>query len=137
VAALEGLDLDDIDVEGAIEDAVAQALAAADELDLQAAVDQALAEAQAAIDEADLQGTVDDAVAALEENVAEAQAIVAEAQAWARENRDAVCRGGSISLATTVGVAVFATTGVEWLGLQAFWATERFTNTTCGDMVGE
>jgi hypothetical protein len=24
---------------------------------------------------------------------------------------------------------------VEWLGLQAFWAMERFTNGVCGDIV--
>ena len=47
------------------EEAVAEALTAADEFDFEAAVDDALAEAQAAIEEADLQGTVDEAVVAL------------------------------------------------------------------------
>ncbi len=132
VAAIEEFE---VDVQAALDEAVAEALAATEDFDLQAAVDTALAEAQAAIEEADVQGTVDDAVAALEESVAEARAVVAEAQRWAQENCDAVCRGGSISLGTTVGVAVFALTGVEWLGLQAFWATERLTNGICGDVV--
>ena len=72
---------------------------------------------------------------ALESAVEDARAVVGEAQQWAQENVDVVCRGGSISLGTTVGVAVFALTGVEWLGLQAFWATERFSNGICGDFV--
>jgi hypothetical protein len=127
----------DIDIQGALEDAVAQALTAGEDLDLQGAIDSALADAQAAIDDADVQGAVDEAVVALQDGVADAQAIVAEAQAWAQENRDAVCRGGSISLGTTVGVAVFVVTGVEWLGLQSFWATERLTNGICGDVVGD
>ena len=136
--AIDELELpSDIDVQGALEDAVAEALTATEEFDFEAAVNDALAEAQGAIDEADLQGTVDDAVAALGDAVAEAQVIVTESQAWAMENRTAVCRGGSISLGTTVGVAVFVLTGVEWLGLQAFWATERFTNGVCGDVVGD
>jgi hypothetical protein len=137
VAAFEGIELPtDFDVQAAFDQAVAEALAATEDFDLQAAVDAALADAQAAIDEADLQGTVDEAVAAIEEGVEEARAVVAEAQRWAQENRVAVCRGGSISLGTTVGIAVFALTGIEWLGLQAFWATERLTNGICGDVVG-
>lgn len=136
VAAVQDLELDlDIDVQAAIDGAVAEALAATEDFDLGAAVDAALADALAAVDDADLQGTVDDAVLALEGSVEEARTVVAEAQRWARDNRDAVCRGGSVSLGTTVGVAVFVLTGVEWLGLQAFWATERFTNATCGDIV--
>lgn len=136
--AIDELELpSDIDVQGALEDAVAEALTTTEEFDFEAAVNDALAEAQTAIDEADLQGTVDEAVAALGDAVAEAQVIVTESQAWAMENRTAVCRGGSISLGTTVGVAVFVLTGVEWLGLQAFWATERFTNGVCGDVVGD
>ncbi len=136
VAAVQDLDLElDIDVQAAIDGAVAEALAATEDFDLQAAVDAALADALAAVDDADLQGTVDDAVLALEGSVDEARAVVAEAQQWAQVNKDAVCRGGSVSLGTTVGVAVFVLTGVEWLGLQAFWATERFTNATCGDIV--
>jgi hypothetical protein len=136
--AIDELELpSDVDIQGALEEAVAEALAAADEVDFQTAVDDALAEARTAIEEADLQGTVDDAVVALEDSVSDAQAIVAEAQAWAQENREAVCRGSSVSLGTTVGIAVFAVTGVEWLGLQAFWAAERFTNGFCGDLVGD
>lgn len=136
--AIDELELpSDVDIQGALEDAVAQALTATEDVDFEAAVDEALAEARAAIDEADLQGAVDEAVEALEGAVTDAQAIVSEAQAWAQQNRDAVCRGSSVSLGTTVGIAVFAVTGVEWLGLQAFWAAERFTNGFCGDLVGE
>ena len=136
VAAIEDLDLYlDVDVQAVLDDVVAQALLASEDFDLQAAVDSALAEAQTAISEADLQGTVDGAVAALETSVEEARTVIAEAQSWAQQNQVAVCRGGSVSLGTTVGVAVFVVTGVEWLGLQAFWATERFTNGVCGDIV--
>ena len=136
--AIDELELpNEVDIQIALEEAVAEALTTADEFDFEAAVDDALAEAQAAIDEADLQGTVDEAVVALEDAVADTRAIVAEAQAWAQENRDAVCRGSSISLGSTVGIAVFVVTGVEWLGLQAFLAAERFTNGFCGDIVGE
>jgi hypothetical protein len=136
--AIDELELpNEVDIQTALEEAVAEALTAADEFDFEAAVDDALAEAQAAIEEADLQGTVDEAVVALEDAVADTQAIVAEAQAWAQENRNTVCRGSSISLGSTVGIAVFVVTGVEWLGLQAFLAAERFTNGFCGDIVGE
>jgi flavin-binding protein dodecin len=136
--AIDELELpSDVDIQGAIEDAAAEALSTVEEFDFQAAVDDALAEAQGAIEEADLEGTVDDAVVALEGAVADAQATVAAAQAWAQENREAVCRGSSVSLGTTVGIAVFVATGIEWLGLQAFWAAERFTNAFCGDLVGE
>ena len=136
--AIDELELpSDVDIQGALEDAVAEALTAAEEFDFEAAVDEALAEAQTAIEDADLQGTVDEAIVALEDAVADAQAIVAEAQAWGQQNRDAVCRGSSISLGTTVGIAVFVVTGVEGLGLQAFWAAERFTNGFCGDLVGD
>ena len=127
----------DVDIQAALEDVVAEALTTAEDFDLQGAVDDVLAEAQIIIEDAELQGAVDEAVVALEDAVADTQAIVGEAQAWGQENRDAVCRGGSISLGTTVGIAVFVVTGVEWLGLQAFWAAERFTNGICGDVVGE
>jgi flavin-binding protein dodecin len=136
--AIDELELpSDVDIQGVLEDAAAQALTATGEFELQTAIDEALAEAQTAIDEADLQGAVDEAVGALEGAVTDAQAIMAEAQAWAQENREAVCRGSSVSLGTTVGIAVYVATGVEWLGLQAFWAAERFTNGFCGDLVGE
>lgn len=134
VAAVQDLDLG-TEVEQAIDEAVAEVLAATEDVDLEAALDQALAEVQTAIEDADLEGVLDDAVVALEGSVGEAQAVVATAQQWAQENTDVVCRSGSVSLGTTVGVAVFALTGVEWLGLQAFWATERFTNNFCGDIV--
>jgi flavin-binding protein dodecin len=127
----------DIDIQGALDEAVTEALAATDEIDLQEAVDEALAEAKVVIEEADLQGTVDEAVAALEDSVADARAIVGEAESWVQENSDAVCRGSSISLGTTAGIAVFVVTGVEWLGLRAFQAVEAFTNAACGDVVGE
>jgi hypothetical protein len=132
-AAAEDLDFED--VQTAIDEAVAEALAATEDIDLEGAIEEALAEAQAAIDDAELDEAVGEAVAALGESVDEARAVVAAAQVWAVDNKDAVCRGGSVSLGTTVGVAVFALTGVEWLGLQAFWATERFTNSACGDFV--
>ncbi|MEA2025812.1 MAG: hypothetical protein U9O18_03895 [Chloroflexota bacterium] len=136
VAAIDDLDLDvDIDVQQAIDDAVAEVLTATEDIDLEAAIDEALAGAQAAIDDADLEAVVADAVVALEDSVVEARAVVGAAQQWAQENADVVCRGSSVSLGTTVGVAVFALTGVEWLGLQAFWATERFTHGFCGDLV--
>lgn len=136
--AIDELELPtDIDIQGAIEDAAAEALATVEEIDFEAAVDEALADVQAAIEEADLDGAVDDAVMALETAVTDAQATVGAAQAWAAENREAVCRGSSVSLGTTVGIAVFVVTGVEWLGLQAFLAAERFTNGFCGDLVGE
>jgi len=124
-----------IELREALDQAVSEALASAEDIDLQAAVDDALAEAQVAIDDADVQGLIDEAVASLEESVAEARDVLAEAQRWVQSNRDTVCRGGSISIGTTVGLAVFAVTGVEWLGLQAFWAMERFTNGVCGDIV--
>ena len=127
----------EIDFRKALDQAVADALASAEDFDLQAAVDEALTEAQAAIEDADVQGLIDEAVVAIEDGVEDARAVVAEGERWVRENRDAVCRGGSISVGTTVGLAVFALTGVEWLGLQAFWAMERLTNGTCGDVVGE
>lgn len=135
--AIDELELPtDVDIQGSIEMAVAEALESAEEVDFQAIVDDALADAQVAIEEADLQGTVDGAVAGLEDAVEDARAIVSEAQTWARQNESAVCRGGSVSLGTTVGIAVFVATGIEWLGLQAFWAAERFTNSICGDIVG-
>jgi hypothetical protein len=135
--AISQISLDaEIDIRETIDQAVADALASAEEFDLQAAVDDALAEAQAAIDEADVQALIDEAVVAIEDGVEDARAVVAEAQQWVQENRDAVCRGGSISVGTTVGLAVFALTGVEWLGLQAFWAMERFSNGVCGDFAG-
>lgn len=136
--AIDELELpNEVDIQTALEDAAAQALAGVEDFDFGAAVDEALAEAQSAIEEADLQGTVDDAVVALEDAVSDAQAILIEARAWAQENRATVCRGSSISLGTTVGIAVFVVTGFQWLGLQAFLATERFTNGFCGDIVGE
>jgi uncharacterized protein YicC (UPF0701 family) len=136
--AIDELELpSDVDIQGAIEDAAAEALSTVEEIDFEAAVDDALAEAQSAIEEADLEGAVDEAVTALEGAVVDARATVAAAQAWAQENREAVCRGSSVSLGTTVGIAVFVVTGVEWLGLQAFWAAERFSNGFCGDLVGE
>ena len=136
--AIDELELpSDVDIQGAIEEAAAEALTTVEEVDFQAAVDEALAEAQEAIEEADLQGAVDEVVMTLEEAVTDAQATVAAAQTWAAENRSAVCRGSSISLGTTVGIAVFVVTGVEWLGLQAFWATERFSNGFCGDLLPE
>ena len=133
-AAIEDLDLE-VDVQAALEEAVAEALAATEEFDLQGAVDEALAEAQDAIEAADIEGTVDEAVVALGGAVDDARAVVAEAQQWAQENREAVCRGGSVSVGVTAGLAVFAVTGIEWLGLQAFLAIERFTNAACGDVV--
>lgn len=136
--AIDELELpSDVDIQGALEEAAAEALTTIEDFDFQGAVDDALAEAQAAIDDADLDGAIDDAVMALESAVADAQATVAAAQAWAAENREAVCRGSSVSLGTTVGVAVFVVTGVEWLGLQAFWAAERFSNGFCGDLLPE
>ncbi len=136
VAAINDLDIDiDIDVQQAIDDAVAEVLLATEDIDLEAAIDEALAGAQAAIDDADLESVVADAVVALEDSVEEARAVVAAAQHWAQENSGVVCRSSSVSLGTTVGVAVFALTGVEWLGLQAFWATERFTHGFCGDII--
>ncbi len=127
----------DVDIQGAIEEAAAEALTAVEEVDFGAAVDEALAEAQAAIEEADLEEAVDEAVMRLEGAVTDAQATVVAAQEWAAENREAVCRGSSVSLGTTVGIAVFVATGVEWLGLQAFLAAERFSNGFCGDFLPE
>jgi len=136
--AIDELELPtDVDIQVALEEAAAEALTAVEQIDFEAAVDDALAEARTAIEEADLDGAVDDAVVALETAVTDAQATVGAAQAWATENREAVCRGSSVSLGTTVGIAVFVVTGVEWLGLQAFLAAERFTNAFCGDLVGE
>jgi aminopeptidase N len=136
VANLEGLELGvDIDLQAAIDEATAAAMAATEEIDLAAAVDEALAEAQAAIEDAGVRAALDDTLMTLEQGVDDARAVAAEAQRWAQQNTDAVCRGGSLSLGTTVGLAVFALTGVEWLGLQAFWATERFSNGLCGDIV--
>ena len=136
--AIDELELpSDVDIQAALEEAAADALSTVEEIDFQAAVDEALAEAQAAIEEADLEGAVDDAVMALETAVADAQATVNAAVTWAQENRQTVCRGSSISLGTTVGIAVFVVTGVEWLGLQAFLAAERFTNGFCGDILPE
>jgi len=134
VAAIDDLDID-VDVQQAIDDATAEVLTATEDIDLETAIDEALAGAQVAIDDADLETVVADAVVALEDSVGEARAVVGAAQQWAQENADVVCRGSSVSLGTTVGVAVFALTGVEWLGLQAFWATERFTHGFCGDLV--
>jgi len=133
VAAIEDLDLEiDVDIQAIIDDAVAEALAATEDIDLQGAFDDALAEAQVALEEADLQGTVDEAIIALEDSVAEAQAVVLEAQHWAQENHEAVCRGGSLSLGTVVGLVVFMETGMAFLATAAGGATERFTNTVCG-----
>jgi hypothetical protein len=136
VANLEGLELGaDVDLQAAVDDAVAAAMAATDEIDLAAAVDEALAGALTAIEDTGVRTALDDTLVSLQQRVDDARAVVAEAQRWAQQNTDAVCRGGSLSLGTTVGLAVFALTGVEWLGLQAFWATERFSNGLCGDMV--
>jgi hypothetical protein len=135
VAAVQDIDIDvDVDIQEAIDGAVAEALAATEEIDLQARVDEALDGALSALDDADVQASVDEAVGALESSVAEARNVVAAAQAWAQQNSDVVCRGSSVGLGTTVGVTVFVLTGVEWLGLQSFWATERFTNGICGDL---
>ena len=136
VASLEGLELGaDVDRQAAIDEAVAAAMATTEEIDLAAAVDEALAGARAAIEDSGVRAALDDTLISLQQRVDDARAVVAEAQRWAQQNTDAVCRGGSLSLGTTVGLAVFALTGVEWLGLQAFWATERFSNGLCGDMV--
>jgi len=136
VASLDGLELGvDVDLQAAIDEATAAAMAATEELDLAAAVDDALAGAMTAIEDAGVRAAIDDALIALQERADDARAVVAEAQRWAQQNSDAVCRGGSLSLGTTVGLAVFALTGVEWLGLQAFWATERFSNGLCGNIV--
>jgi|GEM_PF-6963941 len=133
VAAIEDLDLEvDVDVQAAIDDVVAEALAATEDFDVQGALDDALAEAQLALEDADLQGTVDEAVAALETSVEEARAVVTEAQQWAQENHEEVCRGGSLSLGTVVGLVVFMETGMAFLATAAGGATERFTNTLCG-----
>lgn len=134
VAAVDQIGAD-IDVQGAIDAAVAEALLATESIDLQATVDEALANVGAMVEDANVQAAVDGAVAALESGVAEAQAVVAVAQQWAQENVGTVCRGGSVSFGTTVGVATFVLTGVEWLGLQAFWAAERFSNGLCGDIL--
>lgn len=136
LAAIEALELPNAEaIQRDLEAAVAEALVAAENVDIQQVIDQAFAEIEAGIDDVELQATIDGTVLALQGAVEEARAVVAEAQSWAQENIDMVCRGGSISLGTTVGVTVFALTGVEWLGLQAFWATERFTNGICGDIV--
>lgn len=135
-ATLEGLEPgEDIDVQAAIDEAVAAAMTATEELDLAAAVDEALDGALTAIEDAGVQEALDGALVTLQEGAEDARAVVVEAQRWAQQNTDAVCRGGSVSLGTTVGLAVFALTGMEWLGLQAFWATERFSHGLCGDIV--
>jgi hypothetical protein len=107
------------------------------DVDLQAAIDDVVAtlEGLGLSGDVDLQAAIEDTLVALQQDIDDASAVVSEAQEWAQENTDMVCRGGSVSLGTTVGVVVFALTGVEWLGLQAFWATERFTNGVCGEMV--
>jgi hypothetical protein len=136
VATLEGLELSgDIDLQAAIDDAVAAALAATGDIDLGASIDEALNGALSSLEDAGVEAAIEDTLVALQQNIDDASAVVSEAQEWAQENTDMVCRGGSVSLGTTVGVVVFALTGVEWLGLQAFWATERFTNGVCGEMV--
>jgi hypothetical protein len=136
VAALEALGLSgDIDLQAAIDDAVATALAGTEDIDLGALLDEVFAGALSGIEDVGVQAAIDDTLTALQQNVEDARAVVSEAQQWAQQNTDVVCRGGSVSLGTTVGVVVFALTGVEWLGLQAFWATERFTNRVCGEMV--
>jgi hypothetical protein len=136
VAALEALGLSgDIDLQGAIDDAVAATLAATEEIDLGTLLDDALAGALSGLEDAGVEAAIEDALVALQLNVESARAVVSEAQQWARQNTETVCRGGSVSLGTTVGLVVFALTGVEWLGLQAFWATERFTNRVCGEVV--
>jgi hypothetical protein len=135
VAVLEGLGLGgDIDLQAAIDDAVAAALAATEDIDLGALLDEALSGALGSLEDAGVQAAIDDTLVALQQNIEDASAVVSEAQEWAQQNSDVVCRGGSVSLGTTVGVVVFALTGVEWLGLQAFWATERFSNRVCGEM---
>jgi hypothetical protein len=124
----------EVDVREAIDGAMTEALAATEEIDLRATVDEALAGALAAAEDADVQATVDDAMAALEGSIAEARDVIAAAETWAQENPEVVCRGGSVGVGTTVGLAVFVLTGVEWLGLQAFRATESFTSDVCGDI---
>ena len=132
----QDLEIDvDVDLQAAIDEATAAAMAATEEIDLAAAVDEALAGVLTAIEDAGIRAALDDTLMTLQQGADDASAVVAEAQRWAQQNTDTVCRGGSLSLGTTVGLAVFALTGVEWLGLQAFWATERFSNGLCGDIV--
>lgn len=126
----------DIDMGAVVDDAVAEAMNTVGDLDLGAAIEDALAEANVAIEDAQIQERLDEALEGLDEQLEDARVIVAAAQTWVEENPEAVCLGSSIGLGATVGLAVVATTSIEFLGFQAFRSTERFTNDFCADFLG-
>ena len=148
----------DVDVRAALDDALAavgatdlqasidEALGAASEVDVEAAV----AEVQAAAEAVGLQAALDDALASLKDaapdisstdvevllavGVLTARAVVAEAQAWAQENSDAICAGGSLGLGAAVAVVVAHLTGDPTLAAGAFGAAERISTDVCTEI---
>ncbi len=148
----------DVDLRGALDDAVAavgatdlrasidEALTAATEVDVEAA----LRDAMAAVDSVDLQAALDDALAPLRDAVPElgpvdvevllaagvltARRAVAEAQAWAQENSDTLCSGGSLSVGAAVAVVVAHLTGDPVLAVGAFRESERLSGDVCTEV---
>ena len=63
-----------------------------------------------------------------------ARAVVAEAQAWAQENSDAICAGGSLGLGAAVAVVVANLTGDPVLAFRALEESERLSNDLCAEI---
>ena len=166
--------VEDIDLQAAVDDAVAsaqdvdlraaldEAVAAVGAIDLQATIDEALtaatevdveaalSDAMAAVDTIDLQAALDDALAPLQDAVPEvsrvdvevllaagvltARMAVAEAQAWAQENSEALCSGGSLSVGAAVAVVVAHLTGDPVLAVSAFRESERLSGDVCTEV---
>lgn len=148
----------DVDLRAALDDALAamaatdlqasidEALTAASEVDAEAA----LAAAQAAVEAVGLQAALDDALASLQDAVPDisstdvevllaagvltARAVIAESQAWAQENSDAICAGGSLGLGAAVAVVVANLTGDPVLAFRALEESERLSNDVCSEV---
>jgi hypothetical protein len=148
----------DVDLRAALDEAVAaveatglqarldEALTAASEVDVEAA----LAEAQAAVEASGLQAALDDALASVEDAIPDisstdvevllatgvltARAVIVEAQAWAQENSDTICKGGSLGLSAAVAVVVAHLTGDPALAAGAFGMAERLSSDVCQDV---
>lgn len=148
----------DVDLRAALDDA----LSAVETTDLQARIDEALtvasevdveaalAKAKVAAEEVGLQAALDDALASLQDAIPDvsstdvevllaagvltARAVVAEAQAWAEENSDAICAGGSLGLGAAVAVVVANLTGDPVLAFRALEESERVSNDFCAEI---
>ena len=116
----------EVDVEAALSDA----MAAVDTIDLQAALDEALAPLKDAVPQVSLV----DVEVLLAAGVLTARVAVEEAQAWAQENSEALCSGGSLSVGAAVAVVVAHLTGDPVLAVSAFRESERLSGDVCTEV---